>query len=222
MAELDEWKPKDLSWDLNYTISMIFSESQFRGIQSMKSPHFWPLKWRLASKIAQNDDNFGDILAHRKLLQDIWRNFQMFWSLDLKSFIFESFGYFRLKWELISNLFQENSAHCPSPTCFGGFCCKKSTAEHNSEPFGELRDPWNSMKIISTRSTAVEDVEKFKISPKNSVFSKIEVKLPLVKTEKEQKRCVFSKKHVFLEKKNLNRVLLRKTGNFFLKKVFSH
>ena len=116
MAELDEWKPKDLSWDLNYTISMIFSESQFRGIQSMKSPHFWPLKWRLASKIAQNDVHFGDILAHRKLLQDIWRNFQMFWSLDLKSFIFESFGYFRLKWELISNLFQENSAHCPSPT----------------------------------------------------------------------------------------------------------
>ena len=115
MAELDEWKPKDLSWDLNYTISMTFSESQLRGIQSMKSPHFWPLKWRLASKIAQNDDHFGDILAHRKLLQDIWRNFQMFWSLDLKSFIFESFGYFRLKWELISNLFQENSAHCPSP-----------------------------------------------------------------------------------------------------------
>jgi len=59
------------------------------------------------------------------------------------------------------------------------------------------------MKIISTRSTAVEDVEKFKISPKNSVFSKVEVKLPLVKTEKEQKRCVFSKKRVFFGKKRI-------------------
>ena len=57
------------------------------------------------------------------------------------------------------------------------------------------------MKIISTRSTAVEDVEKFKVSPKNSVFSKVEVKLPLVKTEKEQKRCVFPK-NVFFWKKN--------------------
>ena len=48
---------------------------------------------------------------------------------------------------------------------------------------------------------AVDDVEKFKISPKNSVFSKVEVKLPLVKTEKEQKD-VFFPKNVFVWKKN--------------------